>query len=381
MWRRDMPMQQESPTNNNTTSTCSIVSEKFPPELDKVGSECTHLYPSNNNNITIEGNSSVKCIVVMGDKLFSAHQDHKVRVFRIHDSTPNENLKCISTLPTINDRWIKPFWGKNYVKEGKNKKHTWVHHVDTVSSLVISKDGCLLYSASWDRTFKIWRVSDFKCMESVQDAHDDAINAIVVSFDGYVYTGSGDRKIKVWKILEGEKRHALVATLEKHKSGVNALALSDDGLVLYSGACDRSILVWEKEGGGGGCPSSRKDRFLRVTHPSTTGDTTSSRGGHMVVVGALRGHNKAILCLVVVGDLVVSGSADATVRIWRRGEGRSYGCLGVLEGHAKPVKSLALVVDSCYEERDGFGGGSYYLVYSGSLDCDIKVWRIWIASQ
>jgi WD40 repeat protein len=133
-----------------------------------------------------------------------------------------------------------------------------------------------LFSTSWDRTFKIWRTSDFKCLESVGNAHDDAINAIVLSEDGFVYTGSADKKIRVWKLEEaGEKKHSLVATLEKkHKSAVNALALSTDGSVLYSGACDRSILVWEKDG-------------------ESRGGDGPNGGGHMVLVGVLRGHNKA----------------------------------------------------------------------------------------
>ncbi|KAF2311399.1 hypothetical protein GH714_022290 [Hevea brasiliensis] len=92
----------------------------------------------------------------------------------------------------------------------------------------------------------------------------------------------------------GEK-HSLVATLEKHNSGINALALSTDGSILYSGACDRSIVVWAKDGADGG----------------------------MVVLGALRGHTESILCLVVVSDLVCSGSADKTIRVWRRVE-RNY---------------------------------------------------------
>lgn len=104
----------------------------------------------------------------------------------------------------------------------------------------------------------------------------------------------------------------------------------------------------------------------------------------MVVVGALRGHTKAILCLAVAGDVVCSGSADHTVRVWRRREGeedRRYSCLAVCEGHAKPVKCLAASVDV---DGDGDGGshsrrsGTRCLVYSGGLDCKIKVWRIWV---
>lgn len=293
----------------------------------------------------------MKSLVVAGDKLFSAHQDHKIRVWKIQPDDPKQRFKAVATLPTLGDRFCKLFSAKNYVQVRRHKKCTWVHHVDAVSSLTLSSDGTLLYSASWDRTFKIWRTSDFKCLESVR-AHEDAINALVLSSDGVVYTGSADKKIKIWKKNEGEKNHSLVETLEKHKSAVNALALSTHGSVLYSGACDRSILVWEKD------------------------------GGKMVLAGALRGHTKAILCLAAMEDLVCSGSADNSVRIWRRGLDKSYTCLAVLEGHKRPVKCLAMAVDSNKSSNNNNGGSdtsSTYLVYSGSLDCNIKVWKVQVS--
>ncbi|KAM0009185.1 putative [Myosin heavy-chain] kinase transcription factor WD40-like family [Helianthus debilis subsp. tardiflorus] len=164
-----------------------------------------------------------------------------------------------------------------------------------------------------------------------------------------VYTGSADRKIKVWRRDFGEKKHKLVDTLEKHISAVNALAISTDGSVLYSGACDRSIIVWEKGGGD---------------------------GRHMAVAGALRGHSKAILCIAVVDDVVFSGSADKTIRVWRRSiDGKKYWCLGVLEGHKGPIKCLAAAVEGC---TSGSNGGTSYLVYGGSLDCEIKMWKLWV---
>ncbi|KAK9277347.1 hypothetical protein L1049_006888 [Liquidambar formosana] len=316
-------------------------------------------HENSTDNVMAIGGGAVKSLVVLGDKLFSAHQDHKIRVWKIEnndDSNP-KYYKCMATLPTLGDRALRLFWAKNYVQVRRHKKCTWVHHVDTISALALSKDGSLLYSASWDRTFKIWQTSNFKCLESVWNAHDDAINAIVLSNDGYVYTGSADMKIKVWKKHEGEKKHSLVDTLEKHKSAINALALSTDGSVLYSGACDRSIIVWER----------------------ARGDIGGGGGGHMVVAGAIRGHTKAILCLAVVSDLVCSGSADKTVRIWRRGVEKSYSCLAVFEGHKGPVKCLTAAVDGYNHGRStSDNSGSSYLVYSGSLDCDIKVWQIWV---
>ncbi|XP_027337839.1 protein JINGUBANG-like [Abrus precatorius] len=309
--------------------------------------------PNSTYNIVVAGEGAVKSLVIQSDKLFSAHQDHKIRVWKITNSNhqpEQQKYTHLATLPTLGDRASKVLIPKNHVQIRRHKKCTWVHHVDTVSSLALSQDGTLLYSVSWDRTIKIWRTKDFTCLESVTNAHEDAINAVVVSYDGVVYTGSADKRIKVWKKNQGEKKHTLLDTLEKHNSGINALALSSDETLLYSGACDRSILVWEKEEGG---------------------------DGKMGVVGALRGHTKSILCLAVVADLVCSGSADTTIRIWRGVYREEYSCLAVLEGHKGSIKCLTAVVDHWNTSESQ----ASFLVYSGSLDCDIKVWQILVPAS
>ncbi|KAK6123416.1 hypothetical protein DH2020_042839 [Rehmannia glutinosa] len=203
-----------------------------------------------NINTVMAGKGAVKALVASSDKLISAHQDNKIRVWKI-DHINNHKITKIATLPTLTDRAFKLLVPKNHIQITRHKKCTFVHHVDTVSALALSSDESLLYSVSWDRTLKIWQTTDFQCLQSVANAHDDAINVIALSEDGHVYTGSSDKKIKVWKQKSGEKTHSLVDTLEKHNSGVNALALSKDGTVLYSGASDRSLIVWTNVGGGG----------------------------------------------------------------------------------------------------------------------------------
>ncbi|KAL6013624.1 hypothetical protein ACLOJK_004122 [Asimina triloba] len=312
----------------------------WPPTIDAA----TAAGSTNSIIITPPGKSAVKSILASADNLlFNAHQDHRIRVWKIIDI----DHKLLVTLPTVTDRILRFLPPKNHVQVRRHKKRTWVHHVDAVSALALSPDAALLYSVSWDRTLKIWRTSDFRCLESVANAHDDAINAVAVSADGFVYTASADMKIKVWR---RDKTHSLVSTLEKHRSAVNALALSSDGSILYSGACDRSIVVWERS----------RD--------------SSSEQNHMAVVGAVRGHGKAILCLAAADDDVVcSGSADKTVRVWRRcgeEEKRFYTCLAVLEGHGGPVKCLAVSSNRVAMK-----------IYSGSLDCDIKVWQLVYSSS
>ncbi|MQL97502.1 hypothetical protein Taro_030194 [Colocasia esculenta] len=305
--------------------------------------------------------SAVKALVVSRGRLFGAYQDRRIHVWQIshqRETSHAGNYRLAATLPTAGDRLLSLLSPESYVEVRRHKKCTWVHHVDAVSALALSHDGALLFSASWDRTFKVWRTSDGKCLESVADAHHDAVNAIVVSRDGTAYTGSADTTVKVWRRLPGETKHSLAGTLERHRSAVNALALSPDGSVLYSGACDRSVVVWE--GGGGG---------------SSGGGSSSTP---MVVAGALRGHTKAVLCLATVGELVCSGSADRSARVWRRGLDKSYSCLAVLEGHRAPVKCLAAAVGGEMQEDEADAcGGVFHTIYTGSLDCDIKVWRVY----
>lgn len=180
------------------------------------------------------------------------------------------------------------------------------------------------------------------------------MNAVVVAADGTVYTGSADRRIRVWTRPAGAKQHELIATLDRHRSAVNALALSGDGSILYSGACDRSVLVWERE----------------------------EKVDYMTVTGALRGHDRAILSLACAGEMVVSGSGDGVVRVWRRdGIRRAYSCLAVMEGHARGVRSLVAVrMPASGSHGGGFSEDEEYRVCSGSLDGEVRVWRVCVCS-
>ncbi|KAL8465303.1 hypothetical protein ACS0TY_034708 [Phlomoides rotata] len=300
--------------------------------------------------LTVAGKGAVKALIASSDKLITAHQDHKIRVWKLDQTVHNHHhqITHLATLPTLTDRAIKILIPKNHIQIRRHKTRTWIHHVDTVSDLALSIDESLLYSVSWDRALKIWRTSDFKCLESVP-AHDDAINAMALSRNGRVYTGSTDRKIKIWRKKPGEKGHTLEATLEKHNAGINALALSADGTVLYSGGSDRLIVVWMSD----------------------------ERGGGMEVAAVLRGHKKAILCLSTESEVVCSGSADKTVRIWAR-VGKSCSCLAVLEGHKGPIKCIKMAIDHDHDRHHNCSNSSTYRLYSASLDCDIKIWKVFL---
>lgn len=73
---------------------------------------------------------------------------------------------------------------------------------------------------------------------------------------------------------------------------------------------------------------------------------------------------------------MLSGSADRSICVWRRDNSAdgTHSCLTVLSGHTGPVKCLAVEEDT--EVDDGKKKGRRWIVYSGSLDKTIKVWRV-----
>ncbi|XP_042507661.1 protein JINGUBANG [Macadamia integrifolia] len=281
----------------------------------------------------------VKAIIISGEKIFTGHQDGKIRVWRVSSKNPSVHKRA-GTLPTLKDFIKSSMNPNNYVEVRRHRNGLWIKHFDAISCLSLSEDQGLLYSGSWDKTLKVWRISDSKCLESI-NAHDDAVNTVVAGFDGLVFTGSADGTVKVWRReLHGKgTKHFFLQTLLKQDSAVTALAVNASSSVIYCGSSDGLVNFWERE-------------------------------KHLSHGGVLRGHKLAVLCLAVAGNLVFSGSADKTICVWRR-EGGNHSCLSVLTGHTGPVKCLAVE-----EDLESTASDQRWILYSGSLDKSVKVWRV-----
>jgi pleiotropic regulator 1 len=59
----------------------------------------------------------------------------------------------------------------------------------------------------------------------------------------YFVTGSNDRTIKFWDLVEGK----LIITLTGHINSVRALALSNRHPYLFSGGEDKMVKCWDLE--------------------------------------------------------------------------------------------------------------------------------------
>ncbi|KAL0438626.1 UNVERIFIED_CONTAM: protein JINGUBANG [Sesamum latifolium] len=360
------PWNQPSPFANSWSNSNKTISHSQP-QNSLIGSlvrEEGHIYSlaakddilytgSDSKNIRVwknmqefsafKSNSGlVKAIIISGDKIFTGHQDGKIRLWKISPKDPSVH-KRFGTMPRFFDIFKASIKPSNYVEVKRNRSAVWIKHTDAISCLSMSQENGLLYSASWDRTFKVWRPESSRCIESVK-AHDDAVNSVVAGVGGMVFTGSADGTVKVWKREQKGKavRHILHQTLLSQESAVTALAVNESGSVVYSGSSDGLVNFWEVE--------------KELSHG-----------------GVLKGHKLAVLCLAAAGNLAFSGSADKTICVWRR-EGAVHTCLSVLTGHTGPVKCLAVEKDK-ESALDG-DADKKWVVYSGSLDKSVKVWSV-----
>ncbi|XP_039812029.1 protein JINGUBANG-like [Panicum virgatum] len=262
------------------------------------------------------GRGRVQALAACGHTLVTSHgRGHNVRVWTVRAAATSEPHVRAKKAATL------PANGRLSVL-CFGKKRPPHHHRDTVSCLVLHAAAGLLYTASHDRTVKAWKLSDGACTDSFA-AHDGPINAMVVNeADGCVFTGSSDGTVKIY--------------------------------FLYAGSSDGYVNVWDKK----------------------------ATVGRPVHAGYLKGHRLAVYCLAsggCGGRVVVSGSEDATMRVWRRegtGGGATHTCLAVIEGHRGPVRCLT-VGDGEGSEVEGRG----MVVYSAGLDKSVKVWRIRVVAK
>ncbi|KAK7404268.1 hypothetical protein VNO78_05024 [Psophocarpus tetragonolobus] len=276
-----------------------------------------------------QGDGSVKAVATVGNKVFTAHQDTRIRVWKL--SRSSENLfKLLHTLPTTKDYFGNFIKQTNYVQTRRHHKRLWIQHADSISCLTVYN--AFIYSGSWDKTLKVWRLSDFKCLESIK-AHDDAINGLVAC-KGVLYSASADGKIKAWARKDGKGEHALKAVLEGHKDvSFNALVVSEDAKWVYGGGSDGFVMAFQT----------------------------------FNLLSQTKAHHMAVLCLSLMREFLCTGSADKTIGIWRREPFGKLSRISLISGHQGPVKCLQA---SSNRIASGF------LLYTGSMDKTVRVWWV-----
>ena len=158
-------------------------------------------------------------------------------------------------------------------------------HKSPISAIEVSRFGDQIISASWDRTIKLWRFSDFQLL-GIFEGHTDIIRTIALSPSGKILASSGrDKGIRVWDLtvmkqidyfhnsdstvlslkfskygdlliaadvgkrisIWNMNKRKLKKVIEAHADSITSLSLFSDGHAFISGSMDKSLKVWNLE--------------------------------------------------------------------------------------------------------------------------------------
>jgi phospholipase A-2-activating protein len=116
----------------------------------------------------------------------------------------------------------------------------------------------------------------------------------------------------------------------------------------------------------GAVVSGSRDASIRVW-AQDQGSDTESDGASMVV----QGHGDYVTALVLspVDDTIVSGSRDNTIRLWSKSSPGAYALATVLSGHEYQVTGVAIL-------DDVRAASKARLLASTSLDGSVRLWKV-----
>ncbi len=225
--------------------------------------------------------------------------------------------------------------------------HTYEPHASAVRCLTFSRDGKTLFAggglAAQSGELRIWDVASEKLLNTLE-IHADTIESIAISPDETkLLTASMDEYSAILNIAqEAEVGNETTTWLSQHVGRVLCALYHPDGTYFATGSEDKTIKVW---------------------HPEN----------HTVLVN-FDGNDAAVYSLAyAAGDeLIVSGSADNTIRSWRVTVGGTSGpeaYTGALireyNGHQGPVYSVDCGMWNNQE-----------IIASGSADTSVIIWNL-----
>lgn len=298
-----------------------------------------------------------------GDTLAAGLLDGRVRIWRI-DSSPS--LIAVKKLYPTNEVFLSfsPDGKTLAIGGGELRKPSevklWditkgqvtalVGHMSAIRSVVFSRDGRLLATASHDATVRLWDLRSNKEL-AVGKGHTAPLWCAAFSPDGKTLaTGSTDKTVRVWDVANLAEVHRL----RGHTHNVMALSFSPDGKILASASRDSTIKLWD--------PDNPREPGTRLIHESSVCSVAFSPDDKMLVtacesgnavlwdpatgrqINVLKGHTGPIWSVAVSfdGKRIATGSGDRTVRLWDTSAGDT---LATFSGHTADVYFVAFSPD------------------------------------
>ncbi|KAL8696201.1 MAG: hypothetical protein Q9224_002919 [Gallowayella concinna] len=250
-------------------------------------------------------------------------------------------------------------------------------HRDAVTSLAFRRGTNQLYSSSKDRTIKTWSLDELGYMETLFGHQDEVVDIAALAMERCVSVGARDRTARLWKVAEesqlvfrgggsSEKRRS--APTEDLTNGEAAIPKT----VYAEGSIDRVAMIDEEtfvtgsDNGGISLWSLHKKKpvfTVPVAHgldpPLKPEEASAEEVPDLKVPGEPQPRWITALATVPYSDLILSGSWDGWVRIWKISEDKKrIEKVGVLGKGVEEENGDVEMLDMKEIEGEDKGGGS-----------------------
>lgn len=253
-----------------------------------------------------------------------------------------------------------------------NPLRVFTQHRDAVTALSFQPGTNQLYSASRDRTVKVWSMNELAYIETLFGHQDSVVDiAAYPGVERCLSVGARDRTARVWKVIEetqlvfrgGGGSSGNTSNPVSQKSASSKLGSGVEGRKYAEGSIDRvavienDVFVTGSDNGSLCLWNSQKKKPV-FTQPVTHGLEEPLRPDEASAEVHLGPDFRlpepqprwiTALATVPLSDLVVTGSWDGCVRIWVVGkEKRTLRPLGILDR----TEAISEVIDGNAGERD-----------------------------
>ncbi|KAI0977329.1 WD40-repeat-containing domain protein [Xylaria arbuscula] len=225
----------------------------------------------------------------------------------------------------------------------------FTHHRDAVTGLVFRRNSPQFYSCSKDRTIRVWNCDALAFVESLFGHADSALDVDALALERLVSVGARDRTVRLWKVADETQLvfRATSGTGDRKKEislGVDPNSLAATGSLDRVAYIDESYFI---TGSDNGCISlwtlSKKkplDTIVRahgLEDPLPPSVASSEENPSSKVVPPPQPRGITSLRALPYSDLILSGSTDGFIRVWRFNEKEkkleSIGILGQPSEH------------------------------------------------
>lgn len=276
----------------------------------------------------------------------------------------------------------------------------FTQHRDAVTGLAFRRGTNQLYSASKDRTIKTWSLDELAYVETLFGHQDEVLDVSAGMGERCVSVGGRDRTGRVWKVAEetqlvfrgggvrgGEKKRRKArddgAVEEDGQSesksyaegSIDRVALVDEE-TFVTGSDNGSISLWSvhKKKPVFTVPLAHGlDTALRPEEASAEVEPTKRR------VPERNPRWITALATVAYSDLIVSGSWDGEVRVWRVGEGKrsleALGIVGMGGGNGYETGVRGVINDISVHERGERGKELLCVAVAVGTECRLGRWK------